>query len=83
MLGMQQIIVYGIGAILFLIGLTAVMIDSRLSVLSKEANKKSAISGLFIFIISIILAIGIVYWGQKQATTVHESVTRQLQNIFD
>lgn len=78
MLGMQQITIYAIAAVLITLGMIAWLLDAALSSLitAQTQQQRPAWRGFVIFILTIASGIGLAVWGDSHAMKVAQDLER-------
>jgi hypothetical protein len=83
MLGMQQITIYAIAALLIAIGMTAWLLDAQLTAIASALTQRKQVAwrGFVIFVVTIGLGLGLAWWGDTHAMKVSQSVEQAQQEF--
>jgi len=83
MIGMQQITIYAVAALLITIGMTAWLLDARLTAIvsTLTQQKRLAWCGLVIFLWATGLGLGLIWWGDTHAMKISQSLEQAQQQF--
>jgi hypothetical protein len=83
MLGMQQITIYAIAALLIAIGMTAWLLDAQLTAIASALTQRKQVAwrGFVIFVVTIGLGLGLAWEGDTHAMKDRQSEEHALQDF--
>jgi hypothetical protein len=83
MLGMQQITIYAIAALLIAISMTAWLLDAQLTAIASALTQRKQVAwrGFVIFLWATGLGLGLAWWGDTHAMKVSQSVEQTQQEF--